>query len=273
MWNQLLEQVLVTIMEENNQEPSSSQVLLSCRPTTLSQIICSQPNSSQSSSISDMMEITRAVEKFTDNSPFSVLSQRNQNTPLNDQVRYEPSQQSLFADTQQTKERRYKNDRSDDCNDDRLQSCCDQSSGDENSPPSGNLTETSLKLKLEPKGLGETLYADKLSICDANGLEYQVTAVFNKATIKREPYLNSINLATPMPDSRTWPFNRKFKRNSVGRRKKTPEQIVALKQEYKLNCYPEKEHRERLAKKLGLTDSQVRLWFQYERNKLADTMK
>lgn len=56
-------------------------------------------------------------------------------------------------------------------------------------------------------------------------------------------------------------------RNSAARIQKTPEQLRVL-ESYFSNCdYPCSKTRKQIAEETGLTDNQVRLWFQYKRNK------
>lgn len=56
-------------------------------------------------------------------------------------------------------------------------------------------------------------------------------------------------------------------RNSSARMQKTPGQIKVLETHYSMCSYPSSTTRKQIALETGLTDNQVRLWFQYKRNK------
>lgn len=262
---------MITKMEENYQEYYSPSQVPSTTPT-LSQLLASQSNPSQSS-IVNQMELTRAVQKLEDNSPFSLLSQHvYQNISLDEQKR---SQQSSRLSTQLSQvhaSQLFDNDNNNNHNDsnnarnDRLT----YSSDSENKPPKSK-SNTSLKLMLVAQGLDRVFLTEELTICGPDNQVYHVKPIDERETNSNVD--NNIN-DTPvgqLPISFEAHFtnDRKLKRNSAARTRKSQDQIMKLKKAFEMNQYPNKECRLKLAAKLNLTDSQVRLWFQHERNKFA----
>jgi len=64
-----------------------------------------------------------------------------------------------------------------------------------------------------------------------------------------------------------------LRRTSAPRIRKTPQQVAVLESVFRSKNFLHKEERMELSRSTGLSDSQIRLWFQTQRNKLAKSSK
>lgn len=90
-------------------------------------------------------------------------------------------------------------------------------------------------------------------------------------------YCAASSIAAPLTQETNRPevFKRpRLKRSSAPRKQKTPQQLKILEEVFQCNrSFPQREQRLELSQRTGLTEAQIRLWFQYKRNKLIRETK